>query len=155
MNRRSFIATVTNLGLISYLDAAVVHPYEPQPIVKVDYSKDLEPSARIIIKQEEYDGEFDEECLTCTTDAELHAYEILPNRIDGSIIVKIQTVEPLNVNHCSHSSYSDLTIVDTKTNKIYVIDNTFLNVINTVRRGFYEYTFVYGTSMHIRDGIHV
>lgn len=141
--------------MISSLGAEIIPPFEPQPIVSVDYSKDPKPSARVIIRQEDYDGEFDEECLTCTTDAELHAYEILPNRIDGSIIVKIQTVERLNVNHCSHSSYSDLTIVDTKTNKIYVIDNTFLNVINTVQRGFYKYTFVYGTSMHIRDGIHV
>ena len=43
--------------------------------------------------------------------------------------------------------------MEDKVNKMYVIDNTFLNVMNTVKNNFYEYTFVYGTSMHVRDGI--
>lgn len=152
MKRRAFIAAMS-VSLAAPALAMIGGPYEPQPIVAVDYNKEATPQARIIMRQEEYDGEFDEECLTCTTDALIHAYQILPNRIDGTIIVKVQTVEQLIVNHCSHSSYTDLTIVDTKTNKMYVIDNTFLNVMNTVKNNFYEYTFVYGTSMHVRDGI--
>jgi hypothetical protein len=152
MKRRAFIAAASAF-LATPVLAMFNGPYEPQPIVAADYNKEKTPMARAIMRQEEYDGEFDEECLTCTTDALIHAYQILPNRVDGTIIVKIQTVEPLVVNHCSHSSYTDITIIDIKTNKMYVIDNTFLNVMNTIKNNFYEYTFVYGTSMHVRDGI--